>query len=79
MRGIRGKKIAMIFQEPMTSLNPVFTIGDQIGETVRLHEGLTARQARSTRSTAEARRNPGRRRSGLTSSRISSPAGCGSG
>ena len=47
MRGIRGKKIAMIFQEPMTSLNPVFTIGNQIAETVRLHEGLTARQARS--------------------------------
>ena len=40
MRTIRGKEIAMIFQEPMTSLNPVFTIGDQIGETLILHEGM---------------------------------------
>ena len=40
MRAIRGKEIAMIFQEPMTSLNPVFTIGDQIGETLVLHEGM---------------------------------------
>ncbi len=47
MRGIRGKKISMIFQEPMTSLNPVFTIGDQIGETVRLHEGVSKRIARA--------------------------------
>jgi len=42
---IRGKDIAMIFQEPMTSLNPVFTIGDQIAEAVRLHEGLSRREA----------------------------------
>ncbi|QCG94907.1 ABC transporter ATP-binding protein [Azospirillum sp. TSA2s] len=40
MRAIRGKEIAMIFQEPMTSLNPVFTIGDQLGETLILHEGM---------------------------------------
>jgi glutathione transport system ATP-binding protein len=39
MRGIRGAEIAMIFQEPMTSLNPVFTVGDQIGESIRLHQG----------------------------------------
>jgi glutathione transport system ATP-binding protein len=38
MRSIRGKEIAMIFQEPMTSLNPVFTIGDQISEVLMLHE-----------------------------------------
>jgi len=41
MRTIRGNRIAMIFQEPMTSLNPVFTIGDQIGEMFRLHQGLS--------------------------------------
>ena len=38
MRNIRGNKISMIFQEPMTSLNPVFNIGDQIIETIRLHQ-----------------------------------------
>ena len=45
MRKIRGNEIAMIFQEPMTSLNPVLTIGRQIGETLRLHQGLDARAA----------------------------------
>ncbi len=45
MRRIRGNEIAMIFQEPMTSLNPVLTIGRQIGETLRLHQGLSARAA----------------------------------
>jgi len=51
MQGIRGKEIAMIFQEPMTSLNPVFTIGDQICEVLLLHEKMTKASA-----TAEARR-----------------------
>ena len=51
IRAIRGKEIAMIFQEPMTSLNPVFTIGDQIGETLILHEGMGKATA-----AAEARR-----------------------
>jgi len=46
MRRIRGHEISMIFQEPMTSLNPVFTIGDQIGEAVRLHLGLDKAAAR---------------------------------
>ena len=45
MRQIRGNEISMIFQEPMTSLNPVLTVGKQIGETLRLHQGLDARQA----------------------------------
>ena len=40
MRGVRGRMISMILQDPMTSLNPVYTIGDQIGEAVRLHQGL---------------------------------------
>jgi peptide/nickel transport system ATP-binding protein len=45
MRSIRGKDISVIFQEPMTSLNPVFTCGDQIAETLRLHMGMTRKQA----------------------------------
>ena len=46
MRRIRGPGIGMIFQEPMTSLNPVFTIGDQIMETVRVHEGVGKKDQR---------------------------------
>jgi peptide/nickel transport system ATP-binding protein len=45
MRAIRGNEISMIFQEPMTSLNPVLNVGRQIGETLRLHQGLSARAA----------------------------------
>jgi peptide/nickel transport system ATP-binding protein len=45
MRKIRGKDISMIFQEPMTSLNPVLSVGRQIGETLQLHEGLSAKDA----------------------------------
>ena len=46
MREIRGNEISMIFQEPMTSLNPVFSIGNQIAESVRLHQGATKKEAR---------------------------------
>ena len=45
MRKIRGRSISMIFQEPMTSLNPVFQIGDQISEVLTLHEGLSKKEA----------------------------------
>ena len=45
MRKIRGRSISMIFQEPMTSLNPVFQIGDQISEVLRLHEGMSRKEA----------------------------------
>lgn len=46
MRRIRGREVAMIFQEPMTSLNPLYTIGDQIVEMIRLHEPLSRQEAR---------------------------------
>ena len=46
MQKIRAKEIAIVFQEPMTSLNPVYTVGQQIAESIRLHEGLGKREAR---------------------------------
>jgi peptide/nickel transport system ATP-binding protein len=45
MQKIRAKEIAIIFQEPMTSLNPVYTVGEQIAESIRLHEGLSKKEA----------------------------------
>jgi peptide/nickel transport system ATP-binding protein len=45
MRSIRGKQISMIFQDPMTSLNPVMTVGDQIAETIRLHNDISKKQS----------------------------------
>ena len=45
MRTIRGKKISMIFQDPMTALNPIFSIGDQIAEVIRLHEKKLSKKA----------------------------------
>jgi peptide/nickel transport system ATP-binding protein/oligopeptide transport system ATP-binding protein len=47
LRAIRGNKISMIFQEPTTSLNPVFTVGTQIGESLRLHRGASRAEARA--------------------------------
>ena len=47
MRAVRGKEMAMIFQEPMTSLNPVFTVGDQVMEAILVHEPVGKREARS--------------------------------
>ena len=47
LRAIRGNRIAMVFQEPMTSLNPVFTVGDQVAEAAIVHQGLSRAQARA--------------------------------
>ncbi|WP_181969879.1 ABC transporter ATP-binding protein [Paraburkholderia sp. DHOC27] len=46
MRGLRGSDIAMIFQEPMTALNPLFTVGEQIAETIVVHDGVTSKEAK---------------------------------
>jgi peptide/nickel transport system ATP-binding protein len=46
LRRVRGNQVGMVFQEPMTSLNPVFTVGQQVGEVLELHEGLSRRAAR---------------------------------
>ena len=64
MAQIRGNEISMIFQEPMTSLNPVFTVGDQIGEAMRLHQtsARRRRRARASRcSGSSASRRPEKR------------------
>ena len=61
MRGIRGAEIAMIFQEPMTALNPLYTVGNQIGEVLELHEALrpNAARARAIELLARTGRPPG--------------------
>ena len=46
LREIRGNEVSMVFQEPMTSLKPVYTVGEQIAETLRRHQGLTRNQAK---------------------------------
>ena len=62
LRSIRGDEIAMIFQDPMTSLNPVKTIGAQLIEAVLLHRDVSKRQAQAARArAAEGRRHPARR------------------
>ena len=72
MRDIRGNDISMIFQEPMTSLNPVLTIGRQIGETLRLHEGLDKSAAAEARGRdADAGRH---RRAAAAGEGVSAPA-----
>ena len=80
LRGIRGREIAMIFQDPMTSLNPVLTIGRQIREVLETHFGMDkARCGRARRrSCSTVSASPTRRR-GCTTTRTSSRAGCASG
>ena len=80
MRHVRGGEIAMIFQEPMTSLNPVFTIGDQITEAVMLHNKVTKKEAGERAIESLRLGRASRPRSGGSSStRTSCPAACASG
>jgi glutathione transport system ATP-binding protein len=58
MRRVRGADLAMIFQEPMTSLNPVFTIGEQIAESLRLHQGLGREALRAAKKMLDQVRIP---------------------
>ena len=75
MRGVRGGGMAMIFQEPATSLNPVMTVGEQIGEVLALHRGLRgAGGAQRVLRTADARSASPTRRGGSTNIRSSFPA-----
>ena len=79
MRRVRGREIAMIFQEPMTALNPLLTIGRQIAEMVVRHENLSRRAARAQGDRHAAPRAACRSRSGAPATiRISCPAACAS-
>ena len=76
---MRGKEIGIVFQEPMTSLNPVYTVGAQIAEAVREHEGLGRRAAleRADRDVA-AGAHPQPAAARRTTTRTSFPAACAS-
>ena len=78
MREIRGGEIGMVFQEPMTSLNPVLTIGRQITETLEQHRGMTPPQRIDARSNCSAWSASPSRSAGCGSIRISFPAACAS-
>ncbi len=78
MRKVRGKRIGMIFQDPLTSLNPLYRISEQLIETIRTHTDLSASGARK-RAIELLRRLAFPRRSGAsTATRTNSPAACAS-
>ena len=79
MRNIRGNQLAMIFQEPMTSLNPVLTIGRQVAETLYYHRQLSWKAGRrKSVGTAQPGQDPLSRQAGLTITHTSSAAACAS-
>jgi ABC-type dipeptide/oligopeptide/nickel transport system ATPase component len=79
LRRIRGKEIAMIFQDPMTSLNPVLTIGRQIRESLQTHLGLSRRKPSRAPQSSWRRSVSRRRRTGSRTTPTSSRAACGNG
>ena len=78
IRKVRGKDIAMVFQEPMTSLNPVLTIGRQLTETLEQHLAMSREQARARRSSSWAWWGFPIRSAGSGSTRTTSAAACAS-
>ena len=79
LRDLRGGLVSMVFQEPMTALDPVYTVGQQIGETVRRHTGCDRRAARARAlELLELVRVPSAERRASTPIRTSCPAGCAS-
>ena len=78
LRRVRGKEIAMIFQDPMTSLNPVLTIGRQITEALETHFGMKGRLPSARAAELLDRSGSPAPTSGSATTRTSSPAGCAS-
>ena len=78
MRSIRGNEISMIFQEPLTSLNPVFTIGRQITDILCMHQGMKRKEAYERRWRCSKRCASPRRKRWSTITRTSFPAACAS-
>ena len=78
-RSIRGNEISMIFQEPLTSLNPVFTIGRQITDILCMHQGMKKKEAYEKAVESSKRYASPRRKRWSTIIRTSSPAACASG